>query len=283
MGIELKNVRKGFGEVKALDDITVTFESGKIYGLLGRNGAGKTTMMNLISNRIFASSGEITLDGESVSDNSGVLGRIYMMSEKTLYPESIRVNDIFRWTKELYGGFDMESADKLCDKFGLEKSKKIKGLSTGYSSIYKLITALCVNADYILLDEPVLGLDAAHRELFYKSLLETYAQRPRCFIVSTHLIEEVSGIIEDVVIIDGGRLIRACPVEELLRIGYNITGPITDVDAYCAGREVLGSDTVGGIKTAAVIGRPENVPDRLNVTALDLQKLFVRMTEKEGK
>jgi ABC-2 type transport system ATP-binding protein len=222
----------------------------------------------------------MTIEGKSLHNNAG---RIYMMSEETLYPENLRVREVFRWTGAFYGVFDHALADKLCEDFGLEQKKKIGSLSTGYKTIYKIITALCVDADYIFLDEPVLGMDAGHREIFYKSLLETYMARPRTFVISTHLIEEVAGIIEDVIIIDRGKLLTTASVEALLASGYNITGTIEAVDAYCRGRECVGSDTVGGIKTAAVIGQAKEVPPELTVSPLDLQKLFIRMTEhKEG-
>ena len=104
------------------------------------------------------------------------------------------------------------------------------------------------------------------------------------FLLSTHLIEEVAGVIEDVIIIDKGKILRTDSVENLLRSGYNITGAAAAVDDYCRGKEVLGCYTVGGIKTAAVLGRAEDVPAGLTVSPLDLQKLFIRMTEKrEGK
>ncbi len=279
MSIDVVDVSKSYGKNIALDQISVSFQKDKIYGLLGRNGAGKTTLMSLITNQIFPDRGTITIDGVKVFDNQHAMGKLYMMTEKKLYPETIRVSEIFRWTDEFYGGFNHEFADVLCRRFALNKRKKIKTLSTGYSSIYKFIVALCVKADYILLDEPVLGLDAGHREIFYKSLLETYAETPRTFLISTHLIEEVSGMIEDVVIIDRGRIIRNCSVEELLQSGYNITGSISDVDAYCSNRETIGSDTVGGIKTAAVLGKADNIPEGLTISPLDLQKLFVSMTE----
>ena len=279
MSIDVVDVSKCYGKNIALDQISVSFQKDKIYGLLGRNGAGKTTLMSLITNQIFPDRGTITIDGVKVFDNQHAMGKLYMMTEKKLYPETIRVSEIFRWTDEFYGGFNHEFADVLCRRFALNKRKKIKTLSTGYSSIYKFIVALCVKADYILLDEPVLGLDAGHREIFYKSLLETYAETPRTFLISTHLIEEVSGMIEDVVIIDRGRIIRNCSVEELLQSGYNITGSISDVDAYCSNRETIGSDTVGGIKTAAVLGKADNIPEGLTISPLDLQKLFVSMTE----
>lgn len=281
MSITVSQLSKQYGPVTALDGVSLTLEDGKIYGLLGRNGAGKSTLMKLMSDRIRPTAGEILVDGKSVHNNTG---RIYMMSEDNLYVDSMKVRDIFRWTGEFYGGFDQALADRLCEEFELNPKKKATSLSTGYKSICKLITALCVDADYIFMDEPVLGLDAGHRELFYRSLLETYADRPRMFLLSTHLIEEVAGVIEDVIIIDKGKILRTDSVENLLRSGYNITGAAAAVDDYCRGKEVLGCDTVGGIKTAAVLGRAEDVPAGLTVSPLDLQKLFIRMTEKrEGK
>ena len=281
MSITVSQLSKQYGPVTALDGVSLSLEDGKIYGLLGRNGAGKSTLMKLMSDRIRPTAGEILVDGKSVHNNTG---RIYMMSEDNLYVDSMKVRDIFRWTGEFYGGFDQALADRLCEEFELNPKKKATSLSTGYKSICKLITALCVDADYIFMDEPVLGLDAGHRELFYRSLLETYADRPRMFLLSTHLIEEVAGVIEDVIIIDKGKILRTDSVENLLRSGYNITGAAAAVDDYCRGKEVLGCDTVGGIKTAAVLGRAEDVPAGLIVSPLDLQKLFIRMTEKrEGK
>ena len=281
MSIQCAHLTKRFGDkVIALDDVSVTLEREKIYGLLGRNGAGKSTLMGLLADRVRPTSGTMTIEGKPLHNNTG---RVYMMSEETLYPENLKVRDVFRWTGEFYGGFDHDLADRLCGEFGLDRKKKAGTLSTGYKTIYKIITALCVDADYIFLDEPVLGMDAGHREIFYKALLETYMARPRTFVVSTHLIEEVTGVIEDVIIIDRGKLLQTASVEDLLRSGYNVTGAIGAVDKYCRGRDIIGYDTVGGIKTASVLGKAENVPDGLTVSPLDLQKLFIRMTEhKEG-
>lgn len=280
MSIQCEHLTKRFGSLTAVDDVSVTLEREKIYGLLGRNGAGKSTLMGILSDRIRISGGTVTIEGKPLYNNAG---RVYMMSEETLYAENLKVRDVFRWTGEFYGGFDHAFADRLCEEFKLDRKKKVGTLSTGYKTIYKIITALCVDADYIFLDEPVLGMDAGHREIFYKALLETYMARPRTFVVSTHLIEEVVGVIEDVIIIDQGKLLRTESVENLLRSGYNITGAIAAVDDYCRDKELIGYDTIGGLKTASVLGRAENVPADLTVSPLDLQKLFIRMTEhKEG-
>ena len=281
-GIEVKYITKTFGSVTALDDVSLTIQGGKIYGLLGRNGAGKSTLLNIITNRIFPDSGEVTVSGLPARENDAAQQRMYMMSEKSYYPETMRVRDAFKWTGEMYGGFDHEFALKLCEMFGLNTKKKTRELSTGYGSIFKLITALSVPVDFVLLDEPVLGLDANHRELFYKVMLESYAQNPRAFVLSTHLIEEVSGLIEEVIIVKKGKVIHQKPTEELLSMGYTVSGPAAKVDEYTKGKETLGEDALGGLKTAYLLGRPgeEKLPESLEMGKMDLQKLFVRLTNE---
>ncbi len=207
MSIEIKNVSKSYGATLALDNFSVTFAPERIYGLLGRNGAGKTTLLNAITGRIFADGGSITLSGQSVLENDNPLGQIYMMSEQMLYPEKMKVKDAFRWTKQFYPDFDTEYALDLAERFKLNVNKATKSLSTGYASIFKLITALATNAQYVFLDEPVLGLDANHRDLFYRVLLEKYSEKPFTAVLSTHLVEEISGLVEQVVIIKDGKLL----------------------------------------------------------------------------
>lgn len=279
-GLEIVNVSKSFGEIQALKNVSIEFQHNKIYGLLGRNGAGKSTLLNIITCKIFADKGSVSLDGKSITENDRVLSKLFMMSEKNYYPDSMKVLDAFRWTKEFYPSFDTDRAYKLSKEFGLNINKKIKSLSTGYCTIFKLITALCVNVPFVLLDEPVLGLDANHRDLFYKMLIEKYAENPAAFIISTHLIEEVSGIVEDIVIIREGEIIRNESRESLLSKYYCVSGRISDVDSYTAGKQVLASETLGGLKTAYVEGVPDRkavTPD-LEISKIDLQKLFIHLT-----
>jgi len=283
-GLSITNVTKRFGDITALDRINLDFHENKIYGLLGRNGAGKTTLLNTITGRIFANEGSITLDGSPVAENESNLGKIFMISESNYYPENMKVSDAFRWTGEFYGSFDIDRAMELSKRFGLSLNKKVKSLSTGYGTIFKLITALSVNVPYVLLDEPVLGLDANHRDLFYKVLIETYSENPATYIVSTHLIEEVSGIIEDVVIINEGRIIRNEPRESLLSKYYCVTGQISDVDDFVRDKKVISSETLGGLKNAYIEGTTDKsaVPGGLSISRMDLQKLFIQLTGEGG-
>lgn len=280
MSIEIKNVSKSFGNTQALDKVSLTFGDNRIYGLLGRNGAGKTTLLNIITNRIFADTGEVLLDGIPTMENDKALQKIYMMGEKDYYPLTTKVKDIFYWTKNFYPDFDMEYARKLADTFELNINKNVKSLSTGYNSIFKVIIALSVNTPYVLYDEPVLGLDANHRDVFYRLLLEKYSESPSTIVISTHLIEEVSNVIEDVIIIKKGTIIKNESRENLLSQGYTVSGKAGTVDSFIINKNVIGIETIGGLKSAYILGSvsKETIPADLEVTRLDLQKLFVKLT-----
>lgn len=279
MSIEITGVAKRYGSVTALQSIDLSFEQGKIYGLLGRNGAGKTTLLNIITNRIFADSGQVFIDGQSVAKDERAMNKLYMIGEQQLYPRNMKVADVLRWSKMFYPGFDSEFARGLARDFGLDTSKKVRALSTGYSTILKDIVALAVDCPYVLLDEPVLGLDANHRDLFYRTLVARYAEKPATYIISTHLIEEVARVIEDVVIIKQGAIITNEPCEDLVASGYTVSGRAESVDRFVADKQVIGSDNLGGLKSVYILGqREESVPEDLEITRLDLQKLFIQLT-----
>ena len=282
--IQIKNITKRYKDVTALDDVSFSFEFGKIYGFLGRNGAGKTTLINIIANRIFADQGEILIDGIPAKENMGVHEKIFCMSEADLYDRDLKVKDHFKWTNRFYTDYDLKKAFELSKKFNLDTNKRFKALSKGYQSIFKLIIALSLNVPYVIFDEPVLGLDANHRELFYSLLLKEFENNERTLIIATHLIEEVSNIIEEVVLIDKGKILVQETVEELLEKGYSVSGAAQEVDHYCVGRNVIGYDELGGLKVAYILGEKTVLPQESNlqITAMNLQKLFVKMTEKGG-
>jgi ABC-2 type transport system ATP-binding protein len=283
--IEINSVTKYFGKKKAVDNITLTIEPNRIYGLLGRNGAGKTTLLNMITGRIFPTEGVIRIDGADIKDDGQGFRDVFYMTEKNLYPEDEKVKSIFRWTAEFYPAFDIGYAKELSDRFGLNINQKVKSLSTGYSSIFKVILTLASKADVMIFDEPILGLDANHRDMFYKELLANYNQRPKTIIISTHLIEEVAQVLEEVIIIKDGRLVTAQPVESLLSGAYTVSGESKKVDRYIAGRKHIAHETIGNIKTAIVL-EDESKKDRalaqelgLEFAGVQLQKLFIGLTD----
>ncbi len=278
--IEVTDISKTFKDTNALTHVNLHFEENTIYGLLGRNGAGKTTLLNIINNRLFPDSGTVTLDGDTLTENTAALSRCFLTNENNLYPESMKVKDAFKWSQVFYPDFDMDYAGKLSKLFELPQKKKIKSLSTGYQSIFKNIVALSVNVPFVFLDEPVLGLDAYHRELFYKVLIEKYAEQPFTAVISTHLIEEAANIIEQVIVIKSGQIICSKSLEELLASGYCVSGPAAQTDSYIQTKNVIGTESLGGLKTAYILGIPDpDMPSGLEISRMDLQKLFIRLTD----
>lgn len=282
--IEMKGVSKRYKDVIALDDVSLSFEYGKIYGFLGRNGAGKSTLIDILSNRIFADQGEIFIDDLCAKENMEIQEKLHCMSETDLYDAGLKVKELFKWTARFYDSFDLEKAYEIAEKFNLNTDKKYKALSKGYQSIFKLTVALALNVPYVVFDEPVLGLDANHRELFYDLLLQDYETNQRTIIIATHLIEEVANIIEEVVLIDGGKILLQETVEDLMETGYCVSGITEQVDGYCRGKKVIGYDELGNLKLAYVLGEREDLPpgSNLQISNMNLQKLFVKLTEKGG-
>lgn len=280
--LEVSHITKTFGSKHVLSDVNLTFEEGKIYGLLGRNGAGKSTLLSIMTNRIFAGEGEVKIDSENVDDNDAKLGLMYLMSEVNLYADGWKLKQIIKDSESFYGSFNHELADRLITEFGLDINQKFGKLSTGYNSIFKLILALCLPVKFVLLDEPVLGLDANHRELFYSELIQSYSDNPRTFIISTHLIEEVANIISDVIVLDQGRVILNQPVEDVLAKTNSVVGPEKDVDQYTQGLNVIGHDNMGSIRANYVYGDLDDriLPDTVQLSNFDLQKLFIYLTNQ---
>ena len=283
--IQIKNITKKYKDVTALDNVSFNFEYGKIYGFLGRNGAGKSTLINIIANRIFADSGEVLIDDIKAKENMGIHEKFFCMSEADLYDKDLKIKEHFKWINRFYDSFDINKALDISKKFNLDINKRFKALSKGYQSIFKLTVALSLDVPYVIFDEPVLGLDANHRELFYELLLKDFENDERTIIIATHLIEEVANIIEEVVLIDKGKVLLQENVETLLETGYCVSGMAKDVDNYCKSKNVIGYDELGGLKIAYVLGEKSSIPQESNlqISAMNLQKLFVKLTEKGGK
>lgn len=278
--LKISHLSKKFGRRVILDDVSFTLEPAKIYGLLGRNGAGKSTLLNLISNRIFPTSGSIKLGDQEVNTDQ-TLDKIFLIGEDNLYYKQVKINQMFDLADGAYGNFDYQNAEQMLKQFELDGNQKFAKLSTGQKTAAKISLALNVDADYIFLDEPVLGLDANHREIFYQELIKSYQKRPRTIVFSTHLIDEIQQLVEHVILIDRHRVLEDADVQDLLDRAYDISGPAKLVDQYTEGLNVLSTTDLGNIRTAHVFDQlPEDriLPDQVQIGHYDLQHLFIYLT-----
>lgn len=286
--IRVSGLTKRFGALKAVKDATFSVGENKIYGLLGRNGAGKTTMMQLLTGQDFATSGTIEVFGHSPVENASVLQHISFIKESQRYPEDFKVKHVFRSAPWFFANWDADFAARLTEEFRLPLDRRIKKLSRGQLSSIGVIVGLASRAPLTFFDEPYLGLDAVARQLFYDTLLADYAEHPRTVILSTHLIDEVANLLEHVIVIDEGRIIIDQDADSLRSTASNVVGTGTAVDAFVAGREILHRDGLGGLASVTVAGltAQEKADARaagLELSPVSLQQLIVRRTNTTEK
>ncbi len=220
MGIKIENLTKKFrGKVIALDDVSVTFREGVITGLLGPNGSGKSTLIGLMTNRLYPNKGVITYNDEMLFENRNVLQHIAVLTQdvKNSFWGSFDTLNI-KFYKKHYPNFDEEYFEDLCEMFELDYNNiiVISELSLGYKNILKFILVLSTNSKIMIFDEPTIGLDPVHRELFYKVVLEKYTELKNTMIISSHIMDEFSTIFEDIVILKDSKLKLYSSTEEFL-------------------------------------------------------------------
>lgn len=274
-------ITKRYGKKTILDDLSVKFEQGHSYGLLGRNGAGKSTLINIIMQRCKREDGAITLDGQVIDNNDRLMSRLFCMNDSTLYPLNFRVRTVFSITDSMYENFDMDYAENLAEIFGLDLKKRLKQLSTGYNTIYKVILALASNADFVFLDEPVLGIDVNQRELFYKTLARKMSEEKTCFIISTHIIEELQHLIDRTLILHEGKILLDGDTETIMSSYAAVSGKADAVDEFTAYRKVICTESMGVFKKAVFETEnftEDDVPDGLSLDTVNLQQIFYYMT-----
>ncbi len=281
--VDVHDVTKHFGSVTAVGGVTFRLDEGKIYGLLGRNGAGKTTLMSLLTGQEFATTGEIRVFGESPVENARVLERICFIKESQRYPDDFKVKHVLRTAPRFFPHWDEAFADRLVADFRIPLDRRMKKLSRGQFSAVGVIVGLAARAPLTFFDEPYLGLDAVARQLFYDRLLEDYARHPRTVVLSTHLIDEVSDLLEHVIVIDDGRLLIDSPAEDLRGSATTVVGGRDAVESFVGTREVLHRDGIGGLLSLTVAGltpeqRAAATAAGLELGPVSLQQLIVRLT-----
>jgi len=204
-GLECKNISKSYKDNKVLDNVSLNIEQGKIYGLIGRNGVGKTTLMSIMTGQNPADSGDVTYNGQPVWENAEALSHICFSREintkSLLGMNNQKVKEYLRLASIYYKNWDKDMAEELVKRFGIDKKKKVCNLSKGMLSMLTVIIGLASKAEITILDEPAAGLDVIVREEFYKLIIDEQQENGRTFIISTHIIEEAANVFEEVIIL----------------------------------------------------------------------------------
>jgi ABC-2 type transport system ATP-binding protein len=281
--VEAKGLIKRFGNLTAIDHINFSLEAGKIYGLLGRNGSGKTTLLRLLTAQLFATDGTLLVFGEQPYENRRVLNQICFMKENQKYPSGFRVGDVLVMAASFFPCWDADYASTLSKNFQLPLACKVRTLSRGMLSALGIVVGLASRAPLSIFDEP-LGLDVVARSLFYERLLADYVEHPRTIVISTHLIDEVSRLLEHVLVLDQGRLIIDEETDALRSRAFTVTGSAQEVATFTAGKTQIGGEHFGTLVCATLLGnagtgaRREAAALGLEVTPVSLQQLILHLT-----
>jgi ABC-2 type transport system ATP-binding protein len=288
--VRTENLSVRFAGVPALDRLDLRLAPGKIHGLLGRNGSGKSTLAAVLAGFRPPDEGRVLIEGGDLGtaqepyENAVVTSRVCLIRESGDRPEAVQVKQAIGLAAALRPYWDADLAGDLLDRFEVPLNKKIQKLSRGKKSALGVVLGLASRAPLTIFDESYLGMDVPSRNLFYDALLADYTEVPRTFVLSTHLVSEVSAMLEEVVILDNGRLVTQSPVDSLRGRGASIVGPAAAVDKFTAGFTVLAEERLGGTKSSTVLGDldpallAQATAAGLEIGPVGLQDLFVHLT-----
>jgi ABC-2 type transport system ATP-binding protein len=288
LSVIYKNLLPTSDDFQALKEISFTLEPGKIYGLIGRNGAGKTSLLSVLASFRKASHGEVLVNGAPLFDNGQLMQHVQFVYQREFNVDTADTHPkVLKYIKretEYRPNFNQEYANELIKKFGLPTNKRPHKLSKGQQSVLSVIIGLASRAPITLFDEAYLGMDVPTRDLFYKEILKDQERHPRTIIMSTHLVSEMEYLFDEVIMIDKGELIKKGTYDEIVSACATVTGAADAVDLFAKGKEVINKETLGGFKKITVLG---DISDKdhvlaqemgLEVSSVSLQDLLIYLT-----
>jgi ABC-2 type transport system ATP-binding protein len=214
--VEITGLSRKFGSKLALNQVSLQVRPGRVFGLVGANGAGKTTLIKHLLGRLKPQGGSVRVFGfDPVADPVAVLGRIGYLSENRDLPAWMRVDELLRYTQAFYPKWDMAYAEELRRQFGLEARARIKTLSRGENAKAGLLIALAYRPELLLLDEPSSGLDPVVRRDILEAIIRTVADEGRTVLFSSHLLEEVERVADDLAMMFNGQVVLTGALDDV--------------------------------------------------------------------
>jgi len=288
MNVKAEKVQLKYGKDFALKDISFELSGEKIYGLLGRNGAGKTSLLSILASFREPSSGTITINGDIPFENAKVMQQVAFLYNKDYKEESDNVIDMLEDIQRYRPNFDKNYAEYLVDRFKLDRKKPIKKFSKGMQSSLNVIMGLASRAPVTIFDEVYLGMDAPSRDIFYRELLEDQGKHPRIIIMSTHLVSEMDYLFDEVMIINQGTILLQEEIDKLLAKGATITGNEDLVNDFASNKKQINMQELGTTKSVTIYGelsddeREAALESGLDLAPVSLHELFIHLTEEEN-
>lgn len=212
--LRLEHVQKNYGKTEALSGVNLDIQPGRIVGLLGPNGSGKTTIIKLINGLLQPTSGQVLINGEKPSPKTKKV--VSYLPDTTYLGDNMKIKEVFAMFKDFYSDFDEEKANHLLEDLNLDEKSRLKNLSKGNKEKVQLILVMSRKADLYVLDEPIGGVDPAARDYILKTIIQNRSENSSV-LISTHLISDIEDILDDVIFIKDGEILLQEDSNELRR------------------------------------------------------------------
>ena len=291
--IEVKNLTKNFDSIRAIDDITAKIEEGHVFGLIGTNGAGKSTFMRILCGVLKPDTGEVLIDGEAVYDNPDVKSKIFYISDDQYFFKTGTPKDMLKFYETYYTGFDSEKFKSLMKAFDLDINRKVNTFSKGMKKQLSVICGVCANTKYLLCDETFDGLDPVMRQAVKTIFVKEIEERGLTPIIASHNLRELEDICEYVGLLHRGGILLAKDMEDMKINIHKMQVVIKDdmtLSRIKERFEVVKVENRGALYTVTIRGKREEVdsfmleinPIFYELLPLSLEEIFISETEVKG-
>ncbi len=277
--LEICNLTKTFGDFKALDDLSMTVPKGAVYGLVGPNGAGKSTVIRHITGVYRPDCGSVTLNGENIYENPENKVKMGYIPDDIFFFPSANIEEMRRFYQGMYPQFDESLYNRLFEVFQLPKNVPIRRFSKGMQKQAAFHLSICTRPEFLVLDEPVDGLDPVMRRQVWSLILSEVAQRETTVLISSHNLRELEDICDHVGIMDKGKMLLERSLEDM----QGSTVKLQMVGQPPEGLNILHESSSGRLKTLVVRGSSEEVTQKIqaakpvyfDVLPLSLEEIFI--------
>lgn len=287
--VEFVDVTKKLGGRKALNNLNLTIKENVMTGLIGKNGAGKTTFMKILAGYWYETTGSVKVFSKRPFNNPLVSANVIYVDDQMTFSDSLTLKDILKEAGRAYPNWDPILANRLFDYFSFHAEARQHELSKGKKSTFNIIIGLASRCALTMFDEPTTGMDASVRKDFYRALLKDYLAHPRTIILSSHHLEEIEDLVEDILLIDEGKLFLHQSMDELKEYAVSITGGTEALITLLADEEIIYQNQIGDHTTYAVVKADQFLVEKVKQSGMEVSSvaptdlsIYLTMKHKGG-
>lgn len=291
--IEVKGLYKNYDDIQAVDDITATIQEGSVFGLVGTNGAGKSTFLRMLCGVLKPAKGTILIDGEDIYENEEAKKKVFYISDDQYFFANGTPYDMKKYYAKVYENFDNDQFFTLMTKFGLQGGRKINTFSKGMKKQLAVILGICAKTKYLLCDETFDGLDPVMRQAVKSIFIAEMEDRGMTPIIASHNLRELEDICDHVGLLHKGGILLSKDLEEMKLSLHKLQCVFeeeSDKDTFVEATKPIKVEQRGSLYTLTIRGNKEDIENELatintifsEIIPLSLEEIFISETEVVG-